>query len=281
VVSLSSCFSGGVFIAACMLDLLPEVEEQVQGVVSEIKSEYQVDLTEYPTAQFLVVCGFFLILFIEQTVFHFQEKCMNTVEEQEVLIDGKQDNFGSYQSLHVHIEHYDHHHHGQAEHSHDDEHHSHLAVFQQSTLRSLMLLLALSFHSVFEGIAIGLQDSSGQLVSVFVAVILHKAVMAFSLGLNIAQSNLSYKSTLVSNIIFSLASPLGVGGGMMIAGLPQNFAQDLVSGVLQGIAGGTFLYITFFEVLPHELNIAENRLLKVLSVVLGYASICFLLFFAH
>ena len=31
----------------------------------------------------------------------------------------------------------------------------------------------------------------------------------------------------------------------------------------QGIAGGTFLYITFFEVLPHELNKPARRLWKV------------------
>ena len=32
LVSLASCFSGGVFIAACLLDLLPETEEKMQQV---------------------------------------------------------------------------------------------------------------------------------------------------------------------------------------------------------------------------------------------------------
>ena len=32
LVSLASCFSGGVFIAACLLDLLPETEEKIQEV---------------------------------------------------------------------------------------------------------------------------------------------------------------------------------------------------------------------------------------------------------
>ena len=38
------------------------------------------------------------------------------------------------------------------------------------------------------------------------------------------------------------------------------------SSKLQGIAGGTFLYITFFEVLPHELNIPSKRLWKVFKI---------------
>ena len=49
--------------------------------------------------------------------------------------------------------------------------------------------------------------------------------------------------------------------------LDDTFNDDL-QGILfiddmQGIAGGTFLYITFFEVLPHELNIPSKRLWKV------------------
>ena len=74
--------------------------------------------------------------------------------------------------------------------------------------------------------------------------------MAFSLGLNIAQSDLSAKSFLISNILFSVSSPIGVGIGIAVADLPPSLPQDICNGILQGIAGGTFLYVTFFEVLP-------------------------------
>merc|ERR1712098_307673 len=131
-----------------------------------------------------------------------------------------------------------------ASHAHDGGYHSHIDhdITKHSSLRSFMLLLALSFHSVFEGIAIGLQDTSGQLVTIFTAVIFHKAVMAFSLGLNIAQSELSLKSFVISNIIFSLASPIGVGTGIGMEDLPSSLPHDIANGILQGIAGGTFLY---------------------------------------
>jgi len=32
LISFSSCFAGGVFIAACLLDLLPDVEEKIRQV---------------------------------------------------------------------------------------------------------------------------------------------------------------------------------------------------------------------------------------------------------
>jgi len=293
LISFSSCFAGGVFIAACLLDLLPDVEEKISQVLAEVKTQYHVDL-DYPVAQFTMVFGFFLILLIEQTVLHIQEQWLKEDEMEPLLSRTRKASIE--EGFHSNHSRQHHHHHqeasqpamtglsNQAHHYHDGHHdHSHMphGVFQHSSLRSIMLLLALSFHSVFEGLAIGLQDSSGQLISIFTAVILHKAVMAFSLGLNIAQSDLSAKSFLISNILFSVSSPIGVGIGIAVADLPPSLPQDICNGILQGIAGGTFLYVTFFEVLPHELNKPNKRLWKVFFVILGYTTICGLLFIAH
>jgi len=290
-ISFCSCFSGGVFIAACLLDMLPEIEEKIEEIREEIKDTYNIDI-EYPLSQFVMCSGFFLILFIEQAVLHFQENWIqNTEERQPLLSEG---GGASYSSTHSHHHHHHHHNHqhpvmsgvsNEVHHSQDGHghHHSHLShsMFQHSTMRSLMLLVALSFHSIFEGIAIGLQEEEGSLLSIFIAVIVHKAVMAFSLGLNIAQSDLSLRNFVLSNVVFSLSSPIGVGVGIGMCGMPPSLPHDVCSGLLQGIAGGTFLYITFFEVLPHELNVPNKRLWKVLFVMLGYASICGLLFICH
>ena len=110
VVSLSSCFGGGAFIAASLLDILPEVEESF----AELKQTYGLEV-DFPLSQFCVVGGIFLILAIEQTALHFQE------QGQEL-----EDDPG----------------HG----------HSHSHVHDASSLRSVLLMLALSFHSVFEGL---------------------------------------------------------------------------------------------------------------------------------
>jgi len=303
LISFSSCFGGGVFIAACLLDLLPDVEEKMGQVLAELKKEHNVEyFADFPISQFLMVVGFLLILAIEQGVLHFQELWKLDEERQPLLNTDIQASAESYYTSQGHRHNpssHDHNLHqvaphnehssiasagvgGHASHAHDGGYHSHIDhdITKHSSLRSFMLLLALSFHSVFEGIAIGLQDTSGQLVTIFTAVMFHKAVMAFSLGLNIAQSDLSTQTIFMSNIMFSIASPIGVGLGMAVADLPSSLPQDLCSGVLQGIAGGTFLYITFFEVLPHELNLPQNRLWKVLFIILGFSCICALLFLA-
>ena len=100
---------------------------------------------------------------------------------------------------------------------------SHLSknIFYQNHVCKYHLWYCIFWIFIILGIAIGLQENSGQLISIFIAVITHKAVMAFSLGLNIAQSELSLRSFIISNIMFSLASPVGVGIGIAMAGLPS------------------------------------------------------------
>ena len=62
----------------------------------------------------------------------------------------------------------------------------------------------------------------------------HKALMAFSLGLNIAQSELKIRSFIISNIVFSLAGPIGIGIGIGISDLPPSLVSDIFNSVLQG-----------------------------------------------
>ena len=64
----------------------------------------------------------------------------------------------------------------------------------------------------------------------------HKALMAFSLGLNLAQADLDSSTFLVSTAVFTLASPLGIGVGILMSDLPPSTTGDIFNGVLQGTA---------------------------------------------
>ena len=61
--------------------------------------------------------------------------------------------------------------------------------------------------------------------------------------------------------------------GIVVAEMYQTPLAQLVCGSLQAVACGTFLYVTFFEVLPHEMNSGGNRILKVLCIILGFSFI--------
>lgn len=153
----------------------------------------------------------------------------------------------------------------------DDKGHS------PSPFRSLVLMMSLSLHSIFEGLAVGLQDTEAKVLQLTVAILLHKSVIAFSLALLLFQSRLPLRWLAASITIFVLMSPLGVGLGMAVTNGPGAVSATAQS-VLGGVAAGTFMYITFLEILPQELNLPSNRLPKVLAVLLGFSGMAALRF---
>merc|ERR1719481_340527 len=89
------------------------------------------------------------------------------------------------------------------------------------SFQSIMLNCVLSFHSIFEGMAIGLQDETDRLISILIAVTVHKALMATCIGLRIAQNrSLTMTGTLCLMLMFSISSPVGVGVGISVQYLP-------------------------------------------------------------
>ena len=326
VISVLSCYAAGVFLSTCLLDLFPDVQEKLSNYMN--KSNL---LTAYPVAEFIMTCGMFLILIIEQIVLTFHGDD-DHFDDREPLLSGEDDEgaessspqrarpsgqrtntrvsfsndrefpdnertlpdserTSEYTQQGVGGEEWDapvcsaeeHHYTGRG--PADDDAQS--AVYQDpnshSAVRSLLLLTALSLHSVFEGLAVGLQGTASQVLQIFAALALHKSIIAFSLGINLSQSRLSLAAIIRSNLLFSITSPLGIGIGIAIMDLTAADSKPalLVNIILQGLACGTFLYIVFFEVLPHEFNSNKtypSRLLKVLFLVLGYATVAGLLF---
>ena len=116
------------------------------------------------------------------------------------------------------------------------------------------------------------------MIQVFVAIIIHKTVLAFSLGINFITAQVPWKTGLLLAVIFCLASPVGGGiGASLVAGDSESVAVTLLNAILSGLATGTFLYVAFVEVISYELiNIdrqyVSQRLLLVLSILIGFAT---------
>jgi ZIP Zinc transporter. len=85
-----------------------------------------------------------------------------------------------------------------------------------------------------------------------------QVIIGFSVGLKLIQSDLSVKSVAQLDFWFSLMSPLGIGIAVGIDQYMRNMQDLLVmTGIMQGLATGTFIYVTFFEVLPKEIQSGE------------------------
>ena len=59
-----------------------------------------------------------------------------------------------------------------------------------SALRACVLVFSLALHSVFEGLAVGLQRDQARAMELCLALLLHKGILAVSLSLRLLQSHL-------------------------------------------------------------------------------------------
>lgn len=107
------------------------------------------------------------------------------------------------------------------------------------------------------------------------AIIIHKIIIAFSLGLTLSQCDIKLWKSSLCGFIFAAASPLGIAIGLLL----ESNTGSLLIGSLQGMAAGTFLYVTFLELLPHEFRSGHMHLPKLLSLILGFATITAVIFF--
>ncbi|XP_074492718.1 zinc transporter ZIP3-like [Sebastes fasciatus] len=269
--SLCNSFGGGVFLATCFNALLPAVRDKVAEVFQQLKIS-----SDYPLAETMMMLGFFLTVFVEQAVLTFRKEKPSFIDLETFNAGGSEAGSDSeYDTPFISSargspgEHRSHgHHHG---------HFSPAELAGAGPLRLASLVLALSAHSVFEGLALGLQEDGAKLGSLYLGVAVHETLAAVALGVSVAKASLGMKDAAKLGVMVSLMIPLGMVVGMGIEST-QTLAGSVVSVVLQGFAAGTFLFVTFFEILSRELDDKRDRLLKVLFLILGYTVLAALVF---
>jgi len=146
-----------------------------------------------------------------------------------------------------------------------------------SAIRDFLTVLALSLHAVFEGLAVGLEDSVVTVWTLYAAVAMHKYILAFCVGLELFTAKRNHFLVNFSYIlVFAIMSPLGIGIGIAVTTLLQEnqAGYDATVGILQGLAAGTLLYVVVFEVLQRE-KCKEKvpGLIQLVFVLAGFVTI--------
>uniref|UniRef100_A0A0M3JVV5 Zinc transporter ZIP2 (inferred by orthology to a human protein) n=1 Tax=Anisakis simplex TaxID=6269 RepID=A0A0M3JVV5_ANISI len=142
-------------------------------------------------------------------------------------------------------------------------------------VRSITFVLAISFHSVIEGLALGVQNDFTELLALFISLMVHKLIVAFSVGLQLGRTHAHALGWVCGSLLLlSLMSPLGGLIGMFVQNAQiDNKLKDFIILITQGLAVGTFIYVTFFEVLLHERDNEHPNLLKLAFMIVGFALI--------
>ncbi|KAL0131772.1 hypothetical protein PUN28_002962 [Cardiocondyla obscurior] len=156
-------------------------------------------------------------------------------------------------------------------HHHSHEHHQHAAMMQNTSVQGLLTVLALSFHAIFEGLAVGLEPSISSVAYLAAAIATHKLVISFCVGMELYVAGASTKTILGYLSIFSMVTPIGIAVGLVLDYF-KNDSENLgpTPTILQGMAAGTLLYVVFFEVLARERANEKSGLLQLLAIIVGF-----------
>lgn len=265
-------FGGGVLFCTTFLHLLPEVAENFEdlNLTPNLEIHY---------AELLMCTGFFVMYFVEECVhlylYHKQKDNNNTIFTRSLSVrrgDASHSNRTSEEKKSIPdygstINNYHNHHH--SGHSHADHSHVMVDLTDNSTIaiiRGLLVVLALSVHELFEGLSIGLENSTKHVWYMFGAVAAHKLVIAFCIGVELVSSRLKTAIIVAYIFTFAVVSPLGIGIGIILTNDGAS-ATAVASVFLQGLASGTLLYVVFFEILQAD---KKHGLKQYFSILCGF-----------
>jgi len=243
VLSGMICFGGGVILTSCLTHMLPDVNEIATAAIADGSFPN----SGLPVAEILVLTGFFMIYLLEETVHFILERFIHLDDENENHTDNKG--------------------HG---HSHDN-----IAVPTgagiQAAARGFLVVLALSIHDLFEGMALGVASRQSSAWFLLLAFASHKWVISGTLGLKWARSALRPLIAVLYMTVFCGVSPIGIGIGMALTDPRQEeSANGAALIVVQGIATGSLLYVVFFEILEKERQKSIPGLVQVLGASFGF-----------
>ncbi|KAL5259108.1 hypothetical protein ACHWQZ_G009534 [Mnemiopsis leidyi] len=271
--SLLSAFSGGVLIGTTFLHLFPEVSESA----AKFRCTAGID-SSYPVGELLICVGLIAVMIIENMAAEY-EHVAHQIQLQ-TRMDEEEDESAALFDPHQKP------HHGHSHgHSHDGPGHDHVSHFTMSEelgWGAYILVVALSIHSILEGIAIGLADTVEDLITLFLSVIIHEVCLAFALGLKLFADKHTIKQFVVSLSIFVISCPVGIGIGMVVV---RHFTDDTLTQVvfvLKALATGTFVQVTFLEIVaPEFAHRYINQLYKMAMLTFGMIFISLVMYSLH
>ena len=137
-----------------------------------------------------------------------------------------------------------------------------------------MLVVAISFHAIFEGIAFGLLNEIETAWQLGIGIMLHEVTAAIALGTSLSKTGFTLKQMLVILSLFTLLTPIGIIVGMVI----NNATNAIVDVIFMAISIGTFLYVACGEVIVNEFSNGKNLWAKLIAMALAGVVTCLLWF---
>lgn len=256
---LGTQFAGGVFLGTALMHFLSDANETFEDLTT----------IAYPFAFMLACAGYLLTMFADcviSYVFGKKRGGLNgDLENQGGVEHGKgRDGVTTSGST------------AQAQNG-THLHSSKLSLASVSSFGdSVLLIVALCFHSVFEGIAIGVAETKADAWKALWTISLHKIFAAIAMGIALLRMipDRPLLSCIAYAFAFAISSPIGVAIGIIIDATTQGSVADWIFAISMGLACGVFVYVAINHLLskgyaPLRKVSVDTPHHKLLAVLLG------------
>lgn len=134
----------------------------------------------------------------------------------------------------------------------------------------VILLIVLSVHSIILGVALGAQGTVAGALIVFLAIMAHKAMAGFALGVGYHRAGFGVRRAVPQVAFFSLMTPLAILAGTGVAVALSSHADALFEATFDSIGAGTFLYIATLDIIRTEFESPRDRWHKWFAACTGF-----------
>ncbi|KAK7198197.1 ZIP Zinc transporter [Novymonas esmeraldas] len=131
----------------------------------------------------------------------------------------------------------------------------------QRIVAALCMEFGVTLHSVFVGLALAVANGDDMRV-LLIALVFHQLFEGLAMGARLADAPFKLSLELALMLVFSFSAPIGIAAGtgavMASRDALTGVSYALVSAVLDAICGGIMLYIAFnllFVDFPHDLRV--------------------------
>ncbi|XP_058211577.1 zinc transporter 1 [Rhododendron vialii] len=240
---LGTQFAGGVFLGTSLMHFLSDSVQTFGDLTTK----------SYPFSYMLAAAGYLLTMFGDCVVVLVTTR--GGEKEAKVEVEG-----GGGRDV-------------EAE---EDSHHRPVFGATTSLGDAILLILALCFHSVFEGIAVGVAATKGEAWKNLWTISLHKIFAAISMGIALLRMlpKRPFLTTAAYSFAFAISSPLGVGIGIAIDATTQGPGADWTYAISMGLACGVFIYVAINHLIakgfkPQGPCYFDTPYFKFIAVFLG------------
>ena len=134
----------------------------------------------------------------------------------------------------------------------------------------VVLLMVLSVHSVILGLALGAQSSLTGTVPILLAIVAHKGLAGFSLGVGYRRGGLAWRRAAPEIGFFAVMTPLGVLIGSAVGEILAADGGRTFEAAFDSIGAGTFVYIAALDIIKTEFDSPTDHGAKWLAACLGF-----------